>query len=233
MNNIFFKCIINKYEVYALRVLQDNLIYLLRYNNSAILIDAGEAKPVLEFIKENNLDLIQVLITHSHHDHTAGCMEILNKTGALSRSPGLKEEMLYILGTQCQIISTPGHTSIHKSFYFPDLDIIFTGDFLINGGCGRLLGGTVEQLFNSFKKLYSLPASVRIFGGHDYLEENLKFSYQESPKCDAILKRMKDYNNDKALGLFLTLEDEKETNPFMRCNSIQELSELRSRKDRF
>lgn len=233
MNKPFASYLIQDHSIFVLKVLEDNFVYLVCCNGKAILIDAGDAKPILKFLQSKELDLLHILITHTHQDHIAGCLDIQNELGVLSRSPASAEEVVNWLDTPCRVISTPGHTKIHKSFYFPELNIIFTGDVLINGGCGRLLGGTIDQLFNSLRKIASLPNSVRIFGGHDYLKENLRFAQQELPSCKRISERIKRYQKNKPDGLFVLLEDEKKTNPFMRCSSIKELSVLRTRKDHF
>ena len=202
MEHLFAEFKINNYEIFVLKVLEDNFVYLICLNNKAILIDAGESKPILEFIDKRNIQLLQILITHNHADHINGCHDLLDKLGVHSRSPAVAEETIRILGTVCRVISTPGHSSIHKSFYFPDLKIVFTGDLLINGGCGRVIDGTMEKLFNSLKKIKNLPDETLVFGGHDYLESNLLFS-QSINSDDLFLKNRLDKYNENCKRRFI------------------------------
>ena len=233
MSKLFASYSVNEYSIYALKILSDNFVYIISKNNAAILIDAGEAKPILNFLSDNHLKLQQILITHDHLDHTGGCLELQNKLGVSSRSPGTQEEKVSFLDTTCQILATPGHTAVHKSFYFPELNVIFTGDVLINGACGRLLGGTIDQLYKSLKLISNLPNTVQIFGGHDYLEENLRFASYIMPSNRTIKNRQYLYKKNKADALFVNLKEELKTNPFMLCESKDELSVLRKRKDVF
>ena len=233
MEHLFAEFKINKYEIFVLKVLEDNFVYLICLNNKAILIDAGESKPILEFIDKRNIQLLQILITHNHADHINGCHDLLDKLGAHSRSPAVAEETIRILGTVCRIISTPGHSSIHKSFYFPDLKIVFTGDLLINGGCGRVIDGTMEKLFNSLKKIKNLPDDTLVFGGHDYLESNLLFSQSINSDDLSLKNRLDKYNENCEEALFIDLKNEKNTNIFLQCETLEEFVKLRRMKDFF
>ena len=233
MSNVFKRYEIGDYSIVVIPILNDNFSYLIVKGDKAILLDPGDADPILDYLKRYKIELLQILITHSHSDHTGGCLKLQSELGVLSRSPGVEEEDINILNTICTVMSTPGHTVIHKSFYFPELEVIFTGDALINGACGRLLGGTAEQLFDSLKKISSLPSSVKVFGGHDYLEDNLKFALNEDPSCESIVDRLNVYHKNAADGLFVSIKDEILTNPFMQTNSVDEFAQLRKRKDCF
>ena len=233
MKNIIAQFKINNYEIFALKVLEDNIVYFICLNNKAILIDAGESKPILEFIDKNNIQLMQILITHNHYDHVSGCQRLLDLYGVHSRSPSIAEEEISILQTKCEVIATPGHSAIHKSFYFPQLKIVFTGDLLINGGCGRVIDGTMEQLYNSLGKITSLPESTIVFGGHDYLESNLLFSQSIKPHSDILSKRLSSYNSDPQKALFMSLKNEISSNIFLNCESLEQFTELRIKKDLF
>tara|TARA_A100001388_G_C28772252_1_gene504643 strand:+ start:778 stop:1479 length:702 start_codon:yes stop_codon:yes gene_type:complete len=233
MKNIIAQFKINNYEVFALKVLEDNIVYFICLNNKAILIDAGESKPILEFIDKNNIQLMQILITHNHYDHVGGCQRLLDLYGVHSRSPSVAEEEISILQTKCEVISTPGHSAIHKSFYFPELKIVFTGDLLINGGCGRVIDGTIEQLYNSLGKITSLPESTIVLGGHDYLKSNLLFSQSIKPCSDIFKKRLSTYNSDPQKALFMSIKNEISSNIFLNCESLEQFTELRIKKDLF
>jgi hydroxyacylglutathione hydrolase len=224
---------INDYEVFAVPVLHDNFDYLVCRDGAAVLIDAGEAKPVFQTLDEKDLHLQKILITHTHHDHIGGCRTIQDRLGVQSVSPGVEVFETEIVGTLCRSISSPGHMAVHKCYYFPELDVLFSGDTLINGACGRLLGGTAEQLFTSLRMICELPDDTRIFGGHDYLVDNMTFALSREPDNTEMRDRLDLYRSDPASAIFATLAEEKKTNPFLRVGTVEEFIALRLAKDNF
>ena len=221
------------YEVLAVPVLRDNFVYLVCRAGQAVLIDAGEAKPVFHVLEKEELQLVELLITHTHHDHIGGCRAIQDRLGVQSTSPGVESGEVELLGTTCRSFSTPGHMAVHKCYHFPELGVLFAGDTLINVACGRLLGGTAEQLFNSLQVIKALPDTTRVFGWHDYLVENMEFARSIEPDSDDIKARLDRYRRDPASAIFATLEEEKKTNPFLRVESIEAFTGLRLKKDMF
>jgi hydroxyacylglutathione hydrolase len=221
------------YEVLAVPVLYDNFVYLVCKDGLAVLIDAGEAKPVLRVVEKEKLQLVTILITHTHPDHVNGCRALQDRLGVQSVSPGVEEGESSVLGTICRSIPTPGHMAVHKSYYFPEPGILFAGDTLINGACGRLLGGTAEQLFNSLCTLMRLPDETRVFGGHDYLVENMEFALAVEPENADVRARLALYRTDPAAAIFATLAEEKKTNPFLRVDTVEQFAALRRQKDKF
>lgn len=224
---------INDYEVLAVPVLRDNFVYLVCRDGDAILIDAGEAKPVFQTLEENDLRLQRILITHTHRDHIGGCRELMDRLGVQAMSPGVEGHEFPILGTVCRSITSPGHMAVHKMYHWPELNVLFAGDTLINGACGRLLGGTAEQLFSSLWKIRALPDDTRILGGHDYLAGNMEFALSVEPGNADMQARLELYRVDPAAAIFATLAEEKKTNPFLRVDTVEEFTELRRRKDCF
>lgn len=222
-----------EYEVLAIPVLHDNFVYLICKDGSAVLIDAGEANPVFKVLEQEGLRLHELFITHTHHDHVGGCRAIQDRLGVLAVSPGVEEREFKVLGTVCRSISTPGHMVVHKTYHFPELGVLFPGDTLINGACGRILGGTAEQLFDSLQKIKVLPDETRAFGGHDYLAENMDFALSVEPGNTAVMDRLDLYRREPAAAIFATLAEEKKTNPFLRAATVEEFVELRRRKDVF
>ena len=221
------------FEVLAVPVLRDNLVYLVCRDGEAVLIDAGKAKPVFLVLEENGLHLQKVLITHAHHDHVGGCRKIQDRLGVQSVSPAVEAGEFLMLGTVCEAISTPGHMALHKCYHFPELGVLFTGDTLINGACGRLLGGTAEQLFSSLRKICELPDETRIFGGHDYLADNMEFALSVEPGNADMQARLDLYRTDPAAAIFVTLAEEKKTNPFLRVDTVEGFRQLRRSKDHY
>ena len=233
MSRAVKELILGSIRLRIIQVLDDNFIYLLDDGKKAILIDAGEAETVLQIVQSESLSLLQVFITHDHKDHTEGCRALQEELGVLARSPSVIEREEEWLGYRCNVVSTPGHMKVCKSFYFPELSVVFTGDTLINGACGRLLGGTAEQLYHSLEWVASLPSETRIFGGHDYLLENLRFATAEAFSVSAVERRRQQYKSDPTKALFATVAEERVTNPFLSCTSVVEFAALRMRKDCF
>lgn len=224
---------IGDYEVLPVPVLHDNFVYLVRRGGEAVLIDAGEAKPVFKSLEKERLQLMEVFITHTHSDHVGGCRAINDRLGVLATSPAVESREFQVLGTICRSIATPGHMALHKTYHFPKLAIAFTGDALINGACGRILAGTAEQLFHSLQTIKALPDETRIFGGHDYLVENMEFALMVEPGNADAMARLELYRANPAAAIFAMLVEEKKTNPFLRVDSVEAFTELRKRKDRF
>lgn len=225
-----------EYELLAVQVLLSTygtFNYLLCRNGRAVLIDAGEAPPIFQTLEMENLQLLEVLITHGHGDHSGGCRAIQDRLGVQSTSPAVESREFPILGTLCRSFATPGHLAVCKSYYFPDLGICFTGDTIIGGGCGRLMGGTPEQFFESLETIKQLPDETILFGGHDYLEANMAFALSVDPGNTAVQARLEQYQSDPCSAIFATLEEEKNTNPFLQVKSPVAFAELRRRKDLF
>lgn len=224
---------INEYEVLVVPVLYDNFSYLVCRDGKAVLIDAGEARPVMQVLKDENLQLVNIFITHTHHDHVGGCRALQDQLSVQSVSPSVESKEYSVLGTVCRSILAPGHMAVHKLYYFPELDILFTGDTIINGACGRILGGTAEQYFASLQAICALPDQTVIFGGHDYLVANMEFASSIDPDNADIDARLELYRKDPTAAIFMTLADEKKSNPFLRVGSAEEFMQLREQKDRF
>lgn len=224
------------YELLVFQVLPESyqtFNYLLCREGKAVLIDAGDAQPVLDMLAQEQLQLIDILITHTHDDHVGGCRTLQDKLGVQSTSPAIDSFEKPLLGTVCRSLSTPGHLGVHKCYYFPELNVVFTGDMLINGAVGRMMGGTAEQYFRSLQMLGALPNETRVFGGHDYLEDNMKFARSVAPKNTAVNERLALYQSDPYAAIFARLGEEKKSNPFFATHSADEFAALRKRKDQF
>jgi hydroxyacylglutathione hydrolase len=264
-------------SVITIPALGDNFIYLYRYNrSSALVVDPGDASLVLETLKEHGLDLTTVLATHHHWDHTAGIIELKEKTGCKvigpdkQRIPGIDcviedGEILAIGNTKIQVIATPGHTRTAVCYYVqPSNDnkngILWTGDTLFVGGCGRLLECDARSMWDSLLKLASLPDDMLIYCGHDYTVENYQFALSIEPDNQSVQQCLSEYHpvldgrgevrQAQRAGRQIvpsTMSRERTTNPFLRADTpelktaldmpqaqaVEVFAELRRRKDGF
>ena len=227
----------------------DNFIYLYQYApNKVIAIDPGDSEPVLKELKKNNLTLEAILLTHHHSDHIGGIDKLKNKTGCKIIGSDKKrispidevvtdKQVLTFGNTNIEVITTPGHTKTSVCYYIPKNDesengILFTGDTLFVGGCGKLFECDAGTMWNSLRKLADLPEDTKIYCGHDYTLENYKFALQEEPNNPLILKRITEIKQSQS-SVPSTIAQEKETNIFLKADSAEVFAELRRRKDKF
>lgn len=219
-------------QVEAMRALADNWIYLVTDGKTAVVVDPAEADPVTAVLQDLAIPLILILITHHHLDHTAGCDELRRRTGCRVVGPqngdnGLVDrtvaggDVITALGTEAQVIGVPGHTRVHVAFHFPDERLLFTGDTLFLGGCGRVFGARPVDMWGSLRELRALPGDTWIYAGHDYAIENLEFALSLDPRDANVRTRLDRLKRDQEAGRPLTpstLLEEKRTNPFLRVD---------------
>ena len=220
-------------SIKPIKALSDNYIWLVTTNEGSIVIDPGESKQIIDLIKSNKIDLEGILITHHHYDHTNGIEEILKykkvevygpKNNVNSVTKRVKQNDVFnLIGLKFEVIETPGHTLDHIAFYcFEDgKSILFCGDTLFSGGCGRVFEGTYSQMYESLKKLSKLPEDTQIFCGHEYTSSNLQFACAVEPNNQFIKKYTEEIIEKTKNGvpsLPSSLKIEYMINPFIRCN---------------
>ena len=221
-------------SVEPIKAYTDNYIWLVSTNEGSIVVDPGESKEILNLVDSNKIDLKGVLITHHHYDHTNGLLDLTNKMNLEVYGPEKIEginnivnesDKFSLIGIDFEVIEIPGHTLDHLAFYSSNNKdpILFCGDTLFAGGCGRVFEGTFEQMFKSLKKISNYPKETKIFCGHEYTLSNLKFALE----ADEDNKQLADeYINVKKLissdipSLPTNLNKELKVNPFLRCNEI-------------
>ena len=211
------------WRTFAIPVRQDNFVYLLCHGNDAILVDAGAVDPIVACLREKQLFLRDVLLTHQHQDHTAGYDALMAGVDPVDSLEHMPFERL----------SLAGHTAKDVGYFFPDAGVVCTGDCLINGACGRVLGGSLEDLYQSLQQIKMLSMDTLVLGGHDYLVDNLHFALQNQPGNVAMQARLSRYAVDPASALFVTLEEEMATNPFLQSETFDAFARLRKAKDRY
>jgi len=210
------------FRIWAVSVLTDNFVYLVCCRQDAVLVDAGEAEPVETVLQKEGLALRQILLTHGHGDHTAGAGRL---QGCIQSGGRLPEPV--------ETLALPGHTRDDRGYYYPSAGVVFTGDCLINGACGRVISGSMQALFESIQRIKQLPVDTLVLGGHDYLLDNLQFGLRQEPGNAAIQARQVLYKQDPAAALFVTLAEEQRTNVFLRAPDLASFTALRDAKDQF
>ena len=217
-------------DVIGLCAFEDNYIWIMtnRTNQTFCCVDPGSAAPVLLYEKKTGFKLTDILITHHHHDHTGGVIDLLYHNPSLrvygpddSRISGITKvvtegDKLSIGEFKFHIINTPGHTSSHICYLEPNKEWLFCGDTLFSAGCGRVFDGTIEDLHQSLLTLKSLPNTTKIYCGHEYTHKNLRFAAHVEPENETIKIYLLELNSPCSLPSNIALE--KEINPFLRTD---------------
>jgi hydroxyacylglutathione hydrolase len=238
-------------QVEIIPCLKDNYSYLIIDNNnkSACVVDPSEATPIINFLKNKDINLKYILNTHHHYDHIGGNEDLKKKFGSIvvgfkkdsKRIPGidifLEDNQIWEADNfKAKIIHIPGHTTGHICFYFFQEKLAFTGDTLFSLGCGRIFEGTYEQMYESLNKIKSLPKETKIYCGHEYTLSNSKFCVKNDPDNQNLEKKIKQIKKLISNGLPTiptTIKEELDCNIFLRAKNLESFSKLRDLKDNF
>ena len=180
----------------------DNYIWMMHDGKNAVVVDPGDADVVFDVLRSTGLSLQAILVTHHHGDHVGGVEDLHSGTGARVYGPASEivpepltrlkqDDVVKELGLEFHVMDVPGHTSGHIAFFCPDMDgtpVLFCGDTLFSGGCGRLFEGTPAQMQSSLDALAALPGNTRVCCAHEYTLSNLKFARAVEPSNAALLK---------------------------------------------
>ena len=225
-------------EILALHAFDDNYIWLLRAGGCVVVVDPGDAAPVLAHLEQSGDRLCAILATHHHGDHVGGLAELIGHFPvpvfgpALENIPGVSHGLsggerikLPEIGTDFEVIAVPGHTRGHIAYYGPNIDgdgVLFCGDTLFGAGCGRLFEGTAAQMYESLGKLAALPEQTNVYCAHEYTQSNMRFALAVEPGSVAIQRRSEQVAAERAKGratIPTTIKVELETNPFLRWDA--------------
>ena len=231
-------------KIIQIALLRDNYGYLIvcPKTNAAAIIDPSESDPVLRRVEQENVNLLAILNTHHHRDHTGGndgllaqhTLKVYGSKTDLGRIPGLTDgvgegDEIQIGEQRGEVLFIPGHTTGHVAYLFENN--LFCGDTLFTAGCGRLFEGTPEQMHASLTKLMALPDDTKVYCGHEYTENNLRFAMTLEPKNHKLVSRFERVQTLRARGASTvpaTMEEEKQTNPFLRWDSKELQASLRA-----
>lgn len=223
-------------KLLALPAFTDNYIWLLHDGRQAIVVDPGDATPVIEALSRHALQLAGILVTHHHADHVGGVAELLAHHAApvwgpagevlpIEVVPVAEGDRVPLLGLDWQVIDVPGHTAGHIAFFCADAvlgePVLFCGDTLFSGGCGRLFEGTPAQMLASLTRLASLPGTTRVCAAHEYTLSNLRFARAVEPlnaDLQAYEAHCIDLRQRHLPTLPASLGNERLINPFLRSH---------------
>ncbi|WP_428423322.1 hydroxyacylglutathione hydrolase [Methylibium sp.] len=218
----------------SIKAFADNYIWLFRAGNRAWVVDPGESAGVLAYLDRNNLILEGILLTHHHEDHTGGVDRLRSIRNARVYGPArerLPEPVIKLLhgdevdamGVRFRVIDVPGHTSAHIAYYAEDFlgrPLLFCGDTLFSGGCGRLFEGTPAQMLASLDRLAGLPGDTLVCCAHEYTVGNLRFASAVEPGNRDVAEHLERCLALRALDkstLPSAIKHELKINPFLRC----------------
>lgn len=222
----------------------DNYIWLLHNGADAIVVDPGCTAGVFDALRTHALELRGIVLTHHHHDHSAGVAELhaaypsapiwapalelnhkLSALTALGALPVQAGQSVPLLGCPFDVLDTSGHTAGHIAWYCPAVPVLgavlLCGDALFDGGCGRIFEGTPEQMYASLQRIAALPSHTRIYCAHEYTLANLRFALQVEPHNAALIAHERRARALRAAAqptLPTTLAQQLAINPFLRCH---------------
>ena len=231
-------------ELIALPAFNDNYLWLLHDGQQALVVDPGDAAPVRAALERLALRLASILVTHHHADHTGGVAELRAETGARVFGPARERipqpytplqggDVVQTLGVSFRVIGVPGHTAGHIAYFADDVagaPLLFCGDTLFSGGCGRLFEGTPAQMLASLDALAALPGDTRVCCAHEYTLGNLRFARAVEPGNQALADYEQQCQRLRAGGqptLPSSVGTERAINPFLRSREPAVIQSVR------
>jgi hydroxyacylglutathione hydrolase len=231
-------------NIQPIAAFSDNYIWLLYDASSrqAFVVDPGDAQPVFETLKSLQLDLAGILITHHHFDHVGGVQALCDQYQPVVYGPhnpaieGITRHLsagdtLEVLGMSLDVLEVPGHTLDHIAYvHRGDIPLVFCGDTLFAGGCGRLFEGNPAMMLQSLESLAALAPSTSVYCAHEYTLSNLAFARAVEPDNAPLNDRIAAAEATRGRGeptVPSNIALELATNPFLRCNDKDLQTSLR------
>ena len=246
-------------RVIPVACLRDNYAYLVVQEGRAAVVDPSEAAPVLGAVARDGVELVEIWLTHHHWDHVGGIEALVDQGGigavrgsaydhGQGRIPGQNAALsdgdrFDFFGAAVDILEIPGHT-LGAIAYLTNGNL-FSGDTLFIAGCGRVFEGTMEMMSQSLAKLRDLPGDTRVWCGHEYTVNNLRFAKTVEPHNDRIDLALEQATRARAEGAYTVpgrIDRELATNPFLRFDvpevaqdrdPVASFAAIREAKDRF
>ncbi|MEK8084985.1 hydroxyacylglutathione hydrolase [Aquabacterium sp. A3] len=225
-------------QLLALPAFTDNYVWLIHNGCDALVVDPGDAASVQRTLAALGLRLTDILVTHHHADHVGGLSAWSPDTVAIHGAidpkvpqishPHHDGDVFEWRGMPIHVLSTPGHTQVHLSYFLPrglgadnPDPIVFVGDTLFSAGCGRVFDGTAEALHQSLQTLAQLPDATRVCAAHEYTLANLRFAQAvepDNPDVEGHLRHCEWLRSNGQATLPSTMGLERRINPFLRVD---------------
>jgi len=222
-------------NVRPVRAFTDNYIWLIespRDPGRLVVVDPGDADPVITELRRSGASLAAILLTHHHADHIGGVGALLRERAVpvigpddariAQRTRTVRDSELCELpdlGLAFEILHVPGHTLSHVAFW--GHGALFCGDTLFSAGCGRMFEGTATQMSASLNRLGNLPPQTLMYCGHEYTAANLRFALAVDPENGAAQEYRDTVDRLRAAdapSLPSNMALERRVNPFLRCD---------------
>ncbi len=217
----------------ALTGTYDNYIWLVHNNEHAMVVDPGDAAPVLAYLQPRQLKLAAILVTHRHGDHINGIpklREVYNSPVYGPRSELIPTVTRHVaegarieiseLGLAFDVLDLPGHVPEHIGYLGHEM--VFCGDVMFGCGCGKMFIGTPQEFHRSLQRLAALPETTLVYCAHEYTESNLRFAMLCEPGNLALQERahqVRMLRSQDRPSVPSSIAQEKATNPFLRCDA--------------
>ena len=252
----------DRIRIQPIPAFRDNYIWMFHDGSRAAVVDPGVALPVLRALDALRLDLCAIVLTHLHYDHNLGVPGLLERWPVPVFGPLLNEYdrnshppfpkpgtvpldcvthvigegdtvTLEALDIELSVLAVPGHTRGHLAFLEPTRGWLFTGDTLFGGGCGKVFGGSMQDMVDSLDRLASLPGQTQVYCAHEYTLDNLHFARVVEPSNADLAARYEADARKREQGLVTlpsTIGIERATNPFLRVLEPEVLETLRAQR---